>query len=253
MTAARPLTGAVPELAFAVADAGALRARRGADAALRPARRRARAREPIRSVLLDDADPDRGAPARATTRRRTSGCSSCSATSRAGARRCARCCGRGVDASSCRRSRAARVVDAARAVHLRPRGARVALPRRARRTARCRSSSCSAAPSSTRAPDGRLQTGADLLGAGGRVPAAGARVARDDGPHFPGSAWLRLRREHLRPRCAPTGRATRCRAGRRRVDALLDGGGREPWTRCARSPTPCSTRATCCGPTGARR
>ena len=62
---------------------------------------------------------------------------------------------------------------AARAVHLRLRGAGRALPRRAAATARCRSSSCSAARSSTPAEDGRA---ADArMSAGTTRPSTGCR------------------------------------------------------------------------------
>ena len=73
-----PLAGAVPELAFAVLDA----ARRRATPRRRRSRFSLRIDEPGRAAdpvgAARHAAADRGAPARATTRRRTSGSSSCS-------------------------------------------------------------------------------------------------------------------------------------------------------------------------------
>ena len=87
----------------------------------------------------------------------------------------------------------------ARAVHVRHRGARHPLPRRARATARCRSSSCSAAPSSTPARAGCCRRRGSR---GSRRPGSGcpSRVWRETmDRHFPGTAWLRLRQGALRP------------------------------------------------------
>ena len=82
----------------------------------------------------------------------------------------------------------------ARAVHLRPRGRRLALPRRARRRRGAARVPVQRHASSTPAPGGRLQIDADLVGAGGRVPAAGARSgARRWTATSPARAWLRLR------------------------------------------------------------
>ena len=86
-----------------------------------------------------------------------------------------------------------------------------------------------------------------------RLPVAVWRETMDH--YFPGSAWLRLRARHVRPparlpraaRAAELGarRSTACStAARRSAD---DGPGRSG------SPTRCSTRATCCGPTAGRR
>ena len=131
---------------------------------------------------------------------------------------------------------------------------RVALPRRAAATARCRSSSCSAARSSTRPTDGRLQTARHRRGTSRPSTACRCAVWRETmDHHFPGSAWLRLDRGVARParrlqvaaRAADVGRRAR-RAAPGRRSAMTD----DP---CARSPTPSSTRATSSGPTGARR
>ena len=162
------------------------------------------------------ADPDRRARGGATTRPRTSACSSCSARPRTGARRCARCSGR-----------ARRVVvppfTGATLVDLPRRRAPTTSrsPPRATSTrsttARCRSSSCSAARVFYAGDDGRLQTTRDLVGGGGRVPPAGRGVARDDGPPLP-----RARRgcgcgaERSTGCCAYQAARTRWRPGRTR-------------------------------------
>ena len=114
--------------------------------------------------------------------------------------------------------------------------------------------------SGTRLLLGRGRPAADrahLVGPRGRVPAAGRGVARDDGPPLPrqrlAAAATGTRFDRAR---APTRRATRCRrwdAVARRAARRATRSRRMTAIPCARSPTPCSTRATCCGPTGARR
>ena len=126
----------------------------------------------------------------------------------------------------------ATVVDLRRAVHLRLRGHGVALPRTRSTTARCRSSSCSAGPSSTPAPAGALQTARIALGreAEYRLPVAVWRETMDS--YFPGSAWLRLRPRRLRPAVAYRARhalhelggrrSTRCSTSGRRPELDVD-------------------------------
>ena len=130
-------------------------ARRGADAALRAADRRAAARA-VRSVLLE-IQVRIAATGAATTRPSRSGSPSCSARPSAGATTLRdAACGRNVtlvvppfDGAT--------VVDLPVPCTLRLRGDRGEVPRRLCATARCRSSCCSAARSSTPTPDGRCR------------------------------------------------------------------------------------------------
>ena len=138
------------------------------------------------------------------------------------------------------------------ALHLRPRGRGVALLRRARRRR-----GAARVPVQRhrllRAADGRLQAARISWEQRGRVPAAGRGVARDDGPPLPRHArGCGCGKRAVRPRWPPTRRATRWPTWEDVVDALLDRSA-DAVTRSARSPTPCSTRATCCGRTAARR
>ena len=212
-----------------------------------------RRRDPL--GLLDVAAPDRGAPPRATTTASRSGCSSCSASR---ARWGDDAADAAVDAHHAGRAavrRARRVVE----LHV-PCTYDFEVTRRAATstrstTARCRSSSCSAARSSTPAPGGLLQTARISWEQRGRLPAAGrASGARRWTATSPARAWLRLRHATRFDRLAAYKARHALPTWERRVDALLrrgERGARGP--ACARSPTPCSTRATCCGRTAARR
>ena len=201
---ARRAAGAIPELAFAVEDAERARAtprcRRCASRCASTEARRAA--DPVGAARR--ADPDRGAPARATTTAaQRAAVRALRRAGRAGARRCGRCRGR-ARRSSCRPSTGSTVVDAAGAVQLRPRGRGVALLRRARATARCRSSSSSAAPCFYDGPDGGAPGHAHLLGERGRVPAARCAVWKETMERY----FPRQRRgcgcgkRHLRPALA---------------------------------------------------
>ena len=206
-------TVALPELGFAVQGAAPLAARRRADARLHdrdrggggPGGPLGAARRP---------GPDRRPPARATTRTPMRACSRSSARWPAGARRCARCCGRAPRWSS-RRSRAPRRSSCRCRAATTWRCSRRSTSTRSR-TASCRSSSCSAARCSTRAPAGMLQVVAHLLGAGGGLRAAGGGVAGDDGARTSrasrGCAWTRS----ASTACARSSRAARWPRGRTR-------------------------------------
>ena len=142
---------------------------------------------------------------------------------------------------------------AARAVHLRPRGDRRAVPQRAR-----------GRRGAARVPVQRHR----LLR---RRRTGGSRSAGSAGTRRPTTAcrWPRGARRWTatsptRPGCACAARASTGSArlqgaphaahlGGRRRRAARARRASDAWTRCARSPTPCSTRATCSGPTGARR
>ena len=245
-----PLAGAVPQLAFAVLGAAPRAVRRGADAALLAARRRARAAQPIRSVLLDDAGPDRGAPARATTRRRTSGCSSCS--------------GRVKDWGTTLRTLLWTRHDAVVPPFT---GATVVeLPCRAPTTSRCSASRYFDALADGEVPLEFLFSGTVFYaGAGGQLQAARISWEQEAEYRLPVRVWRETMEQHFPRRglaaaaqassfdrlCAYKARHALAswEDDRRRAAARRP----EPWTPSARSPTPCSTRATCCGPTAARR
>ena len=155
-----------------------------------------------------------------TTMPSRSGCSSCSASRSAGARRCARCRGRAVS-QVVPAFTGETVVDLRRAVHLRLRGDRREVPAGARRRG-----------GPARVPvqrdgllhgrGGRAADGAHQLGPRGRVPRCrsrcGARRWTTTSPAAPGCGFPGTRSTG----CTPTGRATRCRAGS------------TPSTRCCR-------------------
>ena len=238
----------VPELAFAVLDAAPRRARRGADARRsRCASTRPGGRRSARCCSTCSCRSPRAGGA--TTRRRTSGCSSCSARSRTGARRCATLlwtrttlvvppftgstvvelpvpCSYDMDVL------ASRYLDALA-------GGEVPLE---------------FLFSGTRVLRGRRRAaagGADLVGAA--TPSTGCRCAsgaRRWSATSRARAWLRLPQGQLRPAVRVQGAPRARRAGSRPSTRCS---GSAEWTRCARSPTRCSTRATCCGPTAARR
>ena len=193
--------------------------------------------------------PRAGAP---TSARSASGCSSCSARPIAGARTLRTLLWTRHDAgrAAVQRQHAGGAAGALHATTSRSRRPRYL--ERAGATARCRSSSCSAARSST-----RTRTGAT---AGRRASRGRARpsyslpvsgLARDDGPPLPRLRLAAAVARELRP-------AARV-PGARRAAELGRGGRARCWGRSSRgrasgrSPTPCSTRATSCGPTGARR
>ena len=75
----------------------------------------------------------------------------------------------------------------ARAVHLRPRDGRARATSMRWTTARSRWSCCSAAPCSRAGTTG-VQRRPGAVAQGGRLPAAGGRVAADDGPLLPRTA-----------------------------------------------------------------
>ena len=70
--------------------------------------------------------------------------------------------------------------------------------------------------------------------------------------YFPGTAWLRLRPRAL-DRLAAYRAAHTLASWDATIDALLPARARTDGRRAPRSPTPCCTRATCCGPTAGRR
>ena len=187
---------------------------------------------PIRSVAARRADPDRRAPAPLRRGASRSGWSSCSASRERW----------GTTLRTLLWTRTTLVVPA---VHGRDRRstldvpctydlevAAAQLPRRAARTARCRSSSCSAARVFYAGADGRLQTARHLAGtseAEYRLPVACG--ARRWTRYFPGSAWLRLAardastgsRAYSAQHALPSWDAT--------LDALLRRRGGDRWTR----------------------
>ena len=242
---------AAPELAFAV-DGRRARSSTPRSPTLRFALRVERsAARAVRSVAARRADPDRRAPARLRRRARTTGCSSCS--------------GRRSDWGTTLRTllwtRTTLVVPAVR---------------RARRVVEldvpCTYDLEVAASRYLDAlrdgevpleflfsgsvfyagADGRLQTARHRLGAARRSTALpGARVAGDDGAPLPRHGVAAAAQGQLRPPRRRTSRATRWRRWDDALDALLAERVTRPGPRA--SPTPCSTRATCCGRTGARR
>ena len=253
-------------------DGGALE-QRAPGAALRGAGRRARSRTPpcrrcasrCGSSARRRGDPlgparrpgaDRRAPAPLRRGRAGRACSSSSARRRAGARRCARCCGRAttlvVPAVHGRDDASTLAVPCT----LRLRGARVASTSTRSRTARCRSSCCSAARCSTPAPDGLLQMARISWEQRGGLPRCRWRCgARRWTRTSPAPRGCGCDKRALRPAVRVQGARDALPSWEDAVDALrcrASGGRRWP-TRCARSPTRCSTRATCCGPTAARR
>ena len=213
---------AIPELAFAVAGRRARSSTRRCRRCASRCASTAPAAEPIRSVLLDvqvqiaaGAGALRRGRARAAVR-------AVRRAARTGARRCARCCGR-ARRSSCRRSRGSTVVELPVPCTLRPRGRwrRATSTRSA--TARCRSSSCSAARVFYAGADGPLQTARISWEHEAEYRAAGGGVEGDDGAPLPRHGLAAAAQGQLRPAAPPTSRATRWRRGR------------TPSTRCWRT------------------
>ena len=146
---------------------------------------------------------------------------------------------------------------AAAAVHVRLRGLGHHLPARAPATARSRCSSCSAAPSSPGARPGSPSP--RCRGTARRGTGCRSRVWRDlMETWFPGTEWVRMRRDDGRgPRALParprahhagTTPSPRCSPGcwTRR------GSSHDPRPAPGSPPTPSSTRGTCSTPTGRR-
>ena len=249
---ARPDTGAGRSRSTSPSGCAApLELRGRPDAALRAADR-GPSGDPVRSVLLDVAAADRGPPARATTPRpSTSGWPSCSATPRrAGARRCARCRGLRHDVGRRRRSRERRWSTSHVPCTYDFEVAASQVPRR-----RCDDGEVPLeflfSGTVFYAATAGAAGGADRRGRARPSTAAGGGLAGDDGPLLPGQRLAAALRESF-DRLRRTGRARAAELGRdRRARCWTAEGDR--WTRPARSPTPCSTRATCSGRTGARR
>ena len=81
-----------------------------------------------------------------------------------------------------------------------------------------------------------------------RLPVAVWRETMEH--YFRGTAWLRLRKESF-DRLAAYKSRNALATWEDAIDSAA--GGPLSWTPIRRSPTPCSTRATSCGPTAARR
>ena len=87
----------------------------------------------------------------------------------------------------------------------------------------------------------------------GRVPAAGRGVAGDDGHVLPGQRLAAAAARDVRPPLRVPGAPRADELGARRSTACSTRWQALTWTPCGGSPTPSSTRATCCGPTAGRR
>ena len=191
-----------------------------------------------------------GAP---TTRPTRAGCAPCSATGTAGPTRCSRSCGCSAAPWS-RASPAVTEVDLAAAVHLRLRRHRVALPARGRRGHRPAACCCSPAPCSPGASTG---FGVEQVPwdceASYRLPVAVWRQMIAS--YFPSTGWIRLDHDVLGALADYQARHGLTSLGGDRADAARrPGRGRVMSADAgsdgsARSPTRCSTRATCSTPT----
>ena len=249
-------------LAFEVVDARRRAARRGADhhaPRLRVDETDGGDRPRAGPAL---PDPDRAAAAAATSRKRRSASTSCSARRRSGATRCGPFLWTHVSTTLAGFTGSTEVdlpvectydfeVAAAKYLH--------ALAGRRDPAACC----CSRAPCSPAATSG-FAAEPVAWDREARLPAAGRGLARASWTcYFPDSGWLRVRRDDPRPAPAVQGRREALPTWDQAFEQLLKQAGeardrpsRSTATgsrRPGRSPTPCSTRATCCTRTGRRR